>query len=126
MLLRETTLFRQQCYVAGCWIAADHGAASIITNPATGEALGQVPELGAAETRRAIEAAHVALPGWRALTAQARATILRRWFNLLLEHQEDLATLMTSEQGKSLAEARAANRGIFMGKCRAATRGGRQ
>ena len=106
MLLRETTLFRQQCYVAGCWIAADHGAASIITNPATGEALGQVPELGAAETRRAIEAAHVALPGWRALTAQARATILRRWFNLLLEHQEDLATLMTSEQGKSLAEAR--------------------
>ena len=106
MLLRETTLFRQQCYVAGCWIAADHGAASIITNPATGEALGQVPELGAAETRLAIEAAHVALPGWRALTAQARATILRRWFNLLLEHQEDLATLMTSEQGKSLAEAR--------------------
>ena len=106
MLLRETTLFRQQCYVAGCWIAADHGAASIITNPATGEALGQVPELGAAETRRAIEAAHVALPGWRVLTAQARATILRRWFNLLLEHQEDLATLMTSEQGKSLAEAR--------------------
>ena len=106
MLLRETTLFRQQCYVAGCWITADHGAASIITNPATGEALGQVPELGAAETRRAIEAAHVALPGWRALTAQARATILRRWFNLLLEHQEDLATLMTSEQGKSLAEAR--------------------
>ena len=106
MLLRETALFRQQCYIAGCWIDADRGAVSLITNPATGEALGQVPELGAAETRRAIEAAHVALPGWRALTAQARATILRRWFNLLLEHQEDLATLMTSEQGKSLAEAR--------------------
>ena len=78
----------------------------IITNPATGEVLGHVPELGAAETRRAIEAAHAALPGWRALTAQARATILRRWFNLLLEHQEDLATLMTLEQGKPLAEAR--------------------
>ena len=106
MPLRETTLFRQQCYVAGSWIDADRGAVSLITNPATGEALGQVPELGAAETRRAIEAAHAALSGWRALTAQARATILRRWFNLLLEHQEDLATLMTSEQGKPLAEAR--------------------
>jgi len=106
MNLRDSTLFRQQCPVAGAWIEADQGGASMIANPATGEALGQVPELGAAETRRAIEAAHVALPGWRALTAQARATILRRWFNLLLEHQEDLATLMTSEQGKSLAEAR--------------------
>ena len=105
MQLRETALFRQQCSVAGSWIDADHGAASIITNPATGAALGQVPELGAAETRRAIEAAHAALPGWRALTAAARAVILRRWFNLLLEHQEDLATLMTSEQGKPLAEA---------------------
>ncbi len=79
---------------------------STITNPATGEILGHVPELGADETRRAIEAAHAALPGWRALTAQARAVILRRWFNLLLEHQEDLATLMTLEQGKPLAEAR--------------------
>ena len=106
MPLRETALFRQQCYVAGRWIDADCGAVSIITNPATGEALGQVPELGAAETRCAIEAAHAALPGWRALTAQARSIILRRWFNLLLEHQEDLATLMTLEQGKPLVEAR--------------------
>ncbi len=106
MQLREIALFRQQCYVAGCWIDADHRAASAITNPATGEILGHVPELGAAETRRAIEAAHAALPGWRALTAQARAVILRRWFELLLEHREDLATLMTSEQGKPLAEAR--------------------
>ena len=106
MLLRETALFRQQCYVAGSWTDADHGAVSIITNPATGAALGQVPELGAAETRRAIEAAHAALPDWRALTAQARATILRHWFSLLLEHQEDLATLMTLEQGKPLTEAR--------------------
>ena len=106
MQLRDTTLFRQQCYLAGSWIDADSGTTSIITNPATGEVLGHVPELGAAETRRAIEAAHAALPGWRALTAPARATILRRWFELLLEHQEDLATLMTSEQGKPLAEAR--------------------
>ncbi|HRD49873.1 MAG: NADP-dependent succinate-semialdehyde dehydrogenase [Candidatus Competibacter sp.] len=106
MQLRETTLFRQQCYVAGDWIDADGGAVSAIANPATGEMLGHVPDLGANETRRAIEAAHVALPGWRALSAQARSVILRRWFTLLLEHQEDLATLMTLEQGKPLAEAR--------------------
>jgi succinate-semialdehyde dehydrogenase/glutarate-semialdehyde dehydrogenase len=106
MQLRETALFRQRCYVAGSWIDADSGTVSAIANPATGETLGHVPELGAAETRRAIEAAHAALPGWRALTAQARATMLRRWFSLLLEHQEDLAMLMTSEQGKPLAEAR--------------------
>ena len=106
MPLREITLFRQQCYVAGDWIDADYGAVSTVTNPATGEILGHVPELGTDETRRAIEAAHAALPGWQALTAQARAVILRRWFTLLLEHQEDLATLMTLEQGKPLAEAR--------------------
>ena len=106
MRIHDTTLFRQQCYVAGSWIDADHGAVSAITNPATGEVLGQVPELGAAETRRAIEAAHTALPGWRALPARERAAILRRWFGLLLEHQEDLATLMTLEQGKPLVEAR--------------------
>ncbi len=106
MLLRETALFRQHCYIAGSWIDADSGAISTIVNPATGQTLGHVPELGAAETRRAIAAAHAALPGWRALTAAVRALILRRWFNLLLEHQEDLATLMTLEQGKPLAEAR--------------------
>jgi succinate-semialdehyde dehydrogenase/glutarate-semialdehyde dehydrogenase len=106
MQLRDTALFRQQCYVAGSWNDADGGATSAILNPATGAVLGHVPQLGAAETRRAIEAAHAALPDWRALTAQARATILRCWFNLLLEHREDLATLMTSEQGKPLAEAR--------------------
>lgn len=106
MNLHDNTLFRQHGYVAGAWIEADNGAVSIITDPATGEALGQVPELGAVETRRAIEAAQAALSGWRALTAQARAGILRRWFSLLLENQEDLATLMTLEQGKPLAEAR--------------------
>ena len=106
MPLRETTLFRQQCYVAGAWIDADSGAVSTIVNPATGAVLGSVPKLGAAEARRAIEAAHAAWSSWRKLTAQARAVILRRWFNLLLEHQEDLATLLTLEQGKPLAEAR--------------------
>jgi succinate-semialdehyde dehydrogenase/glutarate-semialdehyde dehydrogenase len=106
MQLRDTNLFRQQCLVAGSWIDADNGATSTIANPATGEVLGGVPELGAAETRRAIEAAHAAMTGWRALTAQTRAIILRRWYNLLLQHQEDLAVLMTLEQGKPLAEAR--------------------
>lgn len=106
MNLHDNTLFRQHGYVAGTWIEADNHAVSIITNPATGAALGQVPELGAVETRRAIEAAQSALSGWRALTAQARAVVLRRWFHLLLENQEDLATLMTLEQGKPLAEAR--------------------
>jgi len=106
MNFRDNTLFRQQCYIDGAWIDADHGGVMEIVNPATGERLGQVPELGAGETRRAIAAADAALPGWRALTAQARAVILRRWFNLLIDNQEDLATLMTLEQGKPLAEAR--------------------
>ena len=106
MQLRDTALFRRQCHVAGAWIDADDGAVSAIANPATGEVLGSVPALGAAETRRAIEAAHAAWPAWRALTAQVRATILRRWHGLMLEHQEDLATLLTLEQGKPLAEAR--------------------
>ena len=104
--IKDIGIFHQQCFIDGGWLDADSGESIVIRNPATGETLGTVPKMGAAETRRAIEAAHVALPGWRALTAQARATILRRWFNLLLEHQEDLATLMTSEQGKPLAEAR--------------------
>lgn len=106
MPLRDTTLFQQRCYIAGAWSDADNGAVSAIANPATGELLGNVPELGAAETRCAIEAAHAAWPGWRQATAQTRATILRRWFSLMLEHQEDLAMLLTLEQGKPLAEAR--------------------
>jgi succinate-semialdehyde dehydrogenase / glutarate-semialdehyde dehydrogenase len=106
MNLHDNNLFRQQCYVGGSWIDSDDKRALVIDNPATGERLGQVPELGAGETRRAIMAADAALPGWRALTAQARAVILRRWFGLIMENQEDLATLMTLEQGKPLAEAR--------------------
>ncbi|MBL8253796.1 MAG: NADP-dependent succinate-semialdehyde dehydrogenase [Candidatus Competibacter sp.] len=106
MPLRDTTLFQQRCYIAGAWSDADNGAVSAIANPATGELLGNVPQLGAAETRRAIGAAHAAWPGWRQATAQTRATILRRWFSLMLEHQEDLAMLLTLEQGKPLAEAR--------------------
>ncbi|MBI1906671.1 MAG: NADP-dependent succinate-semialdehyde dehydrogenase [Rhodocyclales bacterium] len=104
--LNNTELFRTQCYVAGEWIAADSGATTTIHNPATGEAIGSVPLMGAAETRRAIDAANAAWPAWRALTAGARARILRKWFELIVANQEDLAVLMTSEQGKPLAEAR--------------------
>ncbi len=106
MNLRDSTLFRQQCYVGGVWIDGDDKRFLVIANPATGERLGQVPVLGREETHRAITGADVALPGWRALTAQARAVILGRWFKLLMENQEDLAMLMTLEQGKPLAEAR--------------------
>lgn len=106
MQLINTTLFRQQAYVAGEWLNADNGQTIEVINPATGDTIGTVPKMGAAETRRAIEAADKALPDWRALTAKERAGKLRRWFELMLENQEDLARLMTLEQGKPLAEAR--------------------
>jgi len=106
MQLNDPHLFRQQCYVNGQWIDADSGRRREIRNPANGQALGSVPSLGVAETRRAIEAAERAWPLWRELTAAERGKRLRRWFELLLEQQEDLARLMTSEQGKPLAEAR--------------------
>ena len=105
MQLHDPSLFREHCYVDGGWISAANGAALPIHDPASGERLGQVPACGADETGRAIAAAAAALPGWRAQTAQARAVILRRWFELLHAHQEDLAYLMTREQGKPLAEA---------------------
>ncbi len=106
MELTDPGLFRQQCYVAGEWCDAEDGATQPINNPATGEILGTVPRMGAGETRRAIEAANVALPAWRARTAKDRAAILRRWHDLMMENQEDLAILMTAEQGKPLAESR--------------------
>ena len=106
MQLNDSTLFRQQAYIDGAWVNADSGQTLAVNNPATGEILGSVPKMGAAETRRAIESANRALPAWRALTAKERAQKLRRWFELLMENQEDLARLMTLEQGKPLAEAR--------------------
>ena len=106
MQLNDTTLFRQQAYVDGQWIDADDGAVIEVDNPATGEVMGTVPRLGSAETRRAIEAAEKAMPAWRALTAKARAQILRRLNDLMLENADDLALLMTTEQGKPLAEAK--------------------
>lgn len=99
-------LLREQCYIDGAWIDADSGATIDVTNPATGELLGTVPECGAAETRRAIEAAEAAWPAWRAKTAKERSVILRRWFDLMIANTDELARLLTLEQGKSLAEAR--------------------
>jgi succinate-semialdehyde dehydrogenase/glutarate-semialdehyde dehydrogenase len=106
MQLKDKSLFRQQCYIDGKWVDADSRATISVNNPADNSTLGTVPKMGAAETRRAIEAADRALPAWRAKTAKERANILRKWFNLMMENQEDLAQLMTAEQGKPLTESR--------------------
>ena len=106
MQLKDARLFRQQAYIEGTWLDADSGLTIKVNNPATNEIIGTVPKMGAAETRRAIEAAERALPAWRALTAKERATKLRRWFELMMENQDDLGRLMTMEQGKPLAEAK--------------------
>jgi succinate-semialdehyde dehydrogenase/glutarate-semialdehyde dehydrogenase len=105
MQLKDSHLFHQQNYIGGRWADAADGARREIRNPATGEVIGSVPQMGAVETRRAIEAADAALPGWRALTAKERAGHLRRWYDLIMAHQKDLAVLMTTEQGKPLAES---------------------
>lgn len=104
--LRDPGLWRQSCYIAGDWCDADDGATLTVVNPATGQELGSVPEMGRPETRRAIEAANAAWPEWQGKTAQERSVLLRRWHDLLLEHQEDLALIMTAEQGKPFDEAR--------------------
>ena len=106
MLLSDPTLLRQQAFIAGQWCAADSQETLAVYNPANAELLGSVPNMGAAESARAIAAAHAALPQWREKTAAQRGQILRRWFELMLENQDDLALLMTLEQGKPLAEAR--------------------
>ena len=106
MQLKDASLFRQQAYVDGIWIDADNGATFAVDNPANGETLGTVPGLGRIETQRAIGAAQRALPGWRALTAKERSIKLRRWYELMLENQDDLARLMTLEQGKPILEAK--------------------
>ncbi|MBL27210.1 MAG: succinate-semialdehyde dehydrogenase I [Rhodospirillaceae bacterium] len=106
MQLKDAKLFRQQCYVNGEWKDADSGKTLDVTNPANGEVIGTVPDMGAAETRQAIEAANEAWPAWRAKTAKERAGILRKWFELMLANTDDLAMMMTLEQGKPLAEAK--------------------
>ncbi|WP_020205446.1 NADP-dependent succinate-semialdehyde dehydrogenase, partial [Cupriavidus sp. WS] len=102
--LQDPSLLRQQCYVDGRWIDGERHID--VTNPATGARVAQVPQLGADETRQAIEAANRALPAWRARTAKDRSALLRKWFELLLANQDDLARIMTAEQGKPFAEAR--------------------
>jgi succinate-semialdehyde dehydrogenase/glutarate-semialdehyde dehydrogenase len=104
--LKDPTLLRQQAYINGAWSDADNGETHPVTNPATGGQIGTVPRMGAAETRRAIDAANAAWPAWRKKTAKERAAILRKWNDLILENTDDLALLMTAEQGKPLTESR--------------------
>lgn len=106
MQLNDPTLFRQHAFIDGQWCTADSQQSIAVHNPATGELLGSVPNMSAAETHRAIAAANAALPAWRNKTAAQRGKILRRWYQLMLENQDDLALLMTLEQGKPLTEAR--------------------
>ena len=104
--LADPSLFRQQSYIDGRWCDADGGGTLEVVDPASGAALGRVPDMGGAETRRAIDAASAAWPAWRAKTGKERAAIMRAWFELMREHTDDLAALMTAECGKPLAEAR--------------------
>jgi succinate-semialdehyde dehydrogenase/glutarate-semialdehyde dehydrogenase len=106
MKLADPSLLRTQAYVNGAWIDADDGRTTPIYNPATGDIVAHVPRLGVDETRRAIDAAAVAFESWRKKTGKERAKILRRWADLMMENQDDLAVILTSEQGKPLAEAR--------------------
>ncbi|MBJ7314011.1 NADP-dependent succinate-semialdehyde dehydrogenase [Rugamonas sp. CCM 8940] len=104
--LKDPTLLRQQCHIDGKWFDADDATTVAVTNPATGATIGTIPHMGAAETKRAIEAANAAWPAWRKKSAKERATILRKWNDLMLENADDLALIMTAEQGKPLAEAK--------------------
>jgi succinate-semialdehyde dehydrogenase/glutarate-semialdehyde dehydrogenase len=104
--LQDQTLLKQQCYINGVWLSADRNLSLPVTNPATGEQLGVVPKMGAAETHRAITAAQAAGAEWRSRTGKERAAVLRRWYELMIANQDDLAIIMTAEQGKPLAESR--------------------
>src|SRR5439155_12751917 len=104
--LKDTKLFREQCYIDGGWADAGERKTIAVHNPATGAVLGTVPRMGGAEAKRAVEAADRAWPAWRAKTAKERAVILRKWSDLMMANQEDLAQLMTAEQGKPLTESR--------------------
>jgi succinate-semialdehyde dehydrogenase / glutarate-semialdehyde dehydrogenase len=106
LALNDSDLFRQLAYIDGRWCEADNGKSFPVTNPATGELLAQVPNMEAAETHRAIEAAKTAWPGWRRKTAKERANLLRKWYDLMMANVNDLATIMTAEQGKPLAESK--------------------
>jgi len=103
--LKNPALFRQQAFFAGDWHDADSKETLEINNPATADSLGSVPNMGAVETQRAIEAANKAWPAWKAKTAVERSAILEKWHDLIMQNQQDLAILMTLEQGKSLTES---------------------
>ncbi len=104
--LKDQSLFRQQCYIDGSWCDADSKATVKVVNPADGDVIGTIPKLGQTETSRAIKAAQAALSEWRAKLPKERANILRKWFNLMMANQDDLALIMTTEQGKPLPEAK--------------------
>src|SRR5208337_4538167 len=104
--LQDPELFREACYIDGTWVGALGGAEINVDDPATGEVIGTVPRMGATEVREAIDAAARAFPAWRSRTAKERSAVLRRWFDLMMTNQDDLAHLMTLEQGKPLAESR--------------------
>jgi succinate-semialdehyde dehydrogenase / glutarate-semialdehyde dehydrogenase len=106
MKLKDPQLLREKAYLNGEWVGADSGAVFEVTNPATGAVLARVPDMLEGETRRAIEAAAAAWPAWAAKTAKERAVVLRKWYELIMANQEDLAVIMTSEQGKPLSESR--------------------
>ena len=106
MKLKDPSLLQTRCLIDGQWLDADSGKTIAVTNPATGETIAHVPDMGAAETRRAIDAAEAARAAWQKKTAKQRAAILRRWFELITEHTDDLAVILSTEQGKPLAEAR--------------------
>ena len=103
--LKNSNLLREQAYIDGAWVSAADGGTFPVTNPADGSLVANVPQLGVAETRSAIEAASAAWPAWRSRTAKERAAILRRWFDLMVANKDDLAAIMTAEQGKPLAES---------------------
>ncbi len=104
--LTDSSLWKERGFIGGAWAAADSGQTTEIRNPANGDVLGSVPDMGAGESRRAIDAAHGALPAWSKKTAGERSKLMRAWFDLMMAHQEDLAVIMTAEQGKPLAESR--------------------
>src|SRR5262245_2620273 len=104
--LTDSRLFRQACYIDGAWVESPTQATIDVDNPATGDIVGTVPRLGRDHTRAAIDSAARAFPAWRARTAKERAIVLRRWFDLMMANQDDLARLMTTEQGKPLAESK--------------------
>ncbi|MEP6656808.1 MAG: NAD-dependent succinate-semialdehyde dehydrogenase [Betaproteobacteria bacterium] len=104
--LKDPSLLRQQAYINGQWVDADNGATIDVSDPATGRQIGTAPDMGAAETRRAIEAADAASPAWRKKTAKERSVILRKWYDLMMANLDDLALILTTEQGKPLSEAK--------------------